>query len=395
MRKAFELRDRVTEDERPGIMANYYLVVTGELEKSLQMLRQCARIHPEDKIVHVNLSAEYSMMGDYEQCAAEGRQAIRLDPDNFDDYGNTVGCYYSAGRRDEAKDLIGQARARGFDSAVGFSAYLLAFLEGDEVEMRREVKSAKGQRWIENAVLSSASDTEAYHGRLRKARELSAEAVDSAERNGAKEAAALWKVNEALREAEFGEAARAREYAKAAMATGSDRDVGVLTALALARAGEAAEAEKILPRLDAQFPLDSLLQHYWLPTVRAAIQLDRGNAEAALEGLQGKTAYELGNPEQFSLGPMYPVYVRGEAYLKARREQDAAEQFKKIIEHPGVIVNFPLGSLAHLQLARALARSGDSAGGRREYQDFFALWKDADPDIPILKAARAEYAKLH
>jgi predicted Zn-dependent protease len=217
--------------------------------------------------------------------------------------------------------------------------------------------------------------------------------VDSAERNGAKEAAALWKVNEALWEAEFGQAARASEYAKAAIATGSDRDVGVLAALALARAGESAQAEKILARLNAQFPLDSLLQHYWFPTVRAAIELDHGSAEAAIKALQGKTGYELGNPEQFNLGPMYPVYVRGEAYLKARREHDAAEQFRKIIEHPGVIVNFPLGSLAHLQLARALAVSGDTMGARREYQDFFALWKDADADIPILEQAKAEYRK--
>lgn len=394
MRKAFELRDRVSENERSGIVAHYYLVVTGELEKSLQAWRQCARIHPEDKWAHVNLSALYSMIGEYEKCAAEGREAVRLDPENFDDYGNTIGCYTALGRFDEAKALIQQARSKGLSNSVGFSAYLLAFLEGDEAEMQHEIKAAKGLRWIENAVLSSASDTEAYHGRLRKARALSAEAVDSAGRYGAKETAALWKVNEALREAEFGHTVHAIEYAKAAMATGSDPGVGVLAALALARAGESAQAEKMLARLDAQFPLNSLLQYYWFPTVRAAIALDSGSAEAAIEALQGKTAYELGSPEQFNLGPMYPLYIRGIAYLKARQPQAAAEQFRKIIEHPGIIVNFPLGSLAHLQLARALAMAGDTEGARREYRDFFTLWKDADSDIPILQQAKQDYAKL-
>ena len=261
--------------------------------------------------------------------------------------------------------------------------------------MQRELNLAKQKRWLEDAVLSAASDTEAYHGRLRKARDLSAEAFDSAERNGAKESAALWKVNEALREAEFGNAMRAREDARAAMNVGGNRDVSVLAALALARAGEPGQGLRIVERLNARFPLNSLLQHYWFPTIRAAAELDRGNAQAAIEALQGKTAYELGCPAPFNLGPMYPVYLRGEAYLKARRERDATEQFRKIIEHPGITMNFPLGSLAHLQLGRALVLSGDTAGARREYQDFFALWKDADADIPILKEAKAEYAKLN
>ena len=260
--------------------------------------------------------------------------------------------------------------------------------------MQRQLNVAKEKRWMEDAVLSAASDTEAYHGHLRKARELSAEAIDVAERNGGKEAAAAWSVNQALREAEFGNAARAQENARAAIGAGDNRDVEVQAALALSRAGEPVQARNIIEKLNAQYPLNSFLQHYWFPTIRAAIELNQGNAEAAIDALQGKTAYELGVPPGLNLGPMYPVYIRGEAYLKARRPQDAAEQFRKMIEHRGVTMNFPLGSLAHLQLARALAMSGDTAAARREYQHFFALWKDADPEIPVLQTAKAEYAKL-
>lgn len=393
LRKAFQLRDRVTEQERFTIMAAYYLVVTGELEKSLAICRQWARTYPRDAIAHVDLSAEYGMMGDFEKGAAEGEEAIRVDPDNYKDYGNPFGAYCALNRLDKANGIVEQARARGLDCAVNL-AYTLAFLKGDEAEMTRERTLVRGKRWMEDAVVSAASEIAALHGRLRKARELSAEAIDTAERNGAKETAALWKVNEALREAEFGSAARAREYAKTAMDLGGERDVDELAALALARAGDSRQAQRIMARLDAQFPLDSFLQHYWLPTIRAAIELTHGNADGAIEALEGKTAYEMGDPPQFNLGPMYPVYVRGEAFLKAKRPQDAAAQFRKIIEHPGITLTFPLGSLAHLQLARALAMSGETANASREYQDFFALWKDADSDIPILRAARLEYAKL-
>lgn len=394
LRRAFELRDRVTQHERLIIMATYYLVVTGELEKSLAISRQWARTYPKDVIAHIDLSAEYGLMGDYEKAAAEGEEAIRIDPDNFKDYGDPFGDYLALNRLDKAKALLEQAQARGLDAALAFPEYTLALLEGNEAKAREKLSVAKGQRWIEDAVLSSASDTEAYHGRLTNARELSAEAVDAAERNGARESAAMWKVNEALREAEFGNAARARQNARAAMGAGGNRDVDALAALALARAGDSAQADKILKRLDAQFPLNSLLQRYWFPTVRAAMELNRGNAAAAIQALEGKTAYELGCPEPFNLGPMYPVYVRGLAFLKAKQPQRAAGQFKNILVHRGIVLNFPIGALAHVQLARALAMSGDTAGARDEYQNFFALWRDADSDIPILQSARLECARL-
>jgi tetratricopeptide (TPR) repeat protein len=393
LRKAFELRDRVAEQERFQIMATYYLVVTGELEKSLAICRQWARTYPQDVIAHVDLSAEYDFMGESEKAAAEGEEAVRLDPVNYKDYGNPFAAYCALNRLHKAEAMVEQARERGLDCAVNL-AYTLAFLEGDEAEMKRQLSLVRGKRWMEDSVVSEASDVEAYQGHLRKARELSAEAIDTAERNGAHDTAALWKVNEALREAEFGNARRAREDAKAAVGVGGDRDVDVLAAVALARAGDSRQAQQMMAGLDARFPLDSFLQHYWFPTIRATVALNEGNADAAIEALQGKTAYELGAPPQLNVGPMYPVYVRGQAFLKAKRPQDAAAQFRKIIEHPGVTMTFPSRSLAHLQLGRALAMSGDTAGARREYQDFFSLWKDADADIPILKTAKAEYARL-
>ncbi len=338
---------------------------------------------------HVDLSDEYGLTGDYEKAAAEGREAIRRDPNNYLVYGNTFGAYCALNRLADAKTLIQQARTRGMDASVEFPAYSLAFLEGDEAEMRGDLLSARGKRWLGDAIVSSASDTEAYHGSLTAARELSAEAIDAADRNGAKETAALWRVNEALREAEIGNAARARDEAKAALTEGSDRDVGVLGALALARVGDSGAAQAIVERLTTRFPLDSFLHHYWFPAIHAAIELNAGNAPRAIEALQGKTGYELGNPPQFNLGPMYPVYIRGEAFLQARQPQAAASQFRNIIQHPGVIKNFPLASLAHLQLARSLALQGGTAEARKEYQHFFALWKDADPDISILRGGES------
>ena len=394
LRKSFDLRDRATERERLEIMSVYYLVVTGEWEKSLTTTRQWARSYPDDVSAHVDLADEYATIGDYENAVAEGREAIRLDPNHYLVYGNTFGAYCALNRLSDARALIQQARAHGDYVGVEFPGYTLAFLDGDESEMRRALVSARGKRWLGDAVVSSASDTDAYHGRLTAARELSAEAIDAAERNGAKETAALWRVNEALREAEFGNAARARELARFAMAEGSDRDVGVLGALALARAGDSADARPVMDRLASRFPLDSYLHHYWFPTIRAAVALNAGSPSAAIEALQGKTAYELGHPPQFNLGPMYPVYIRGEAFLKANEPDGAVAQFRNIIEHRGVTVNFPLASLAHLQLARALAMQRDQTGARREYDAFFALWKDADRDIPVLRAAHAEYARL-
>jgi tetratricopeptide (TPR) repeat protein len=246
-----------------------------------------------------------------------------------------------------------------------------------------------------DVLISDQSDTSAYHGRLREARSLSQRAVEVAKRADAKEEAAVWQANAALREAELGNPVEARKNTTAALALSAGRDVAVLAALALARAGDTAEAQKLVEKLDKENPLSTLIQGYWLPTIRAAVELNRGNTERALALLQASSAFEQGEPAPFLvLGTMYPMYVRGEAYLKAGQGRQAAVEFQKILDHRGIVLNFPLGALSHLQLARAYRLAGDTAKARSAYQDFFALWKDADPDIPILREAKAEYAKL-
>jgi tetratricopeptide (TPR) repeat protein len=260
-----------------------------------------------------------------------------------------------------------------------------------------------GKPGAEDILLSAESDTQADYGRLEKARQLSAQAEESAKRNDSKETAAFWQGNEALREAEFGNPADALKQALEALNLAPGRDVKVEAALALARGGDVTAAGKLVEALNQEFPLDTLMQNYWLPTVRAAIELQRHDSAKAIGILQASTPYELADPPPFSAGTMYPVYLRGEAYLSAGLSAGktagedgglAAAEFQKILDHSGVIVNFPLSALSHLGLGRARALSGDLAGARTAYQDFFALWKDADPDIPVLQQAKAEYAKL-
>ena len=214
-------------------------------------------------------------------------------------------------------------------------------------------------------------------------------------RNNAKETAALWRANESLREAEFGNAARARQGATDALALSAGRPVALLSALALARAGDVGQSEKLLEKLNREYPLDTTIQGYWLPTVRAALQLDRRNSQGAIEVLQRASTYESAEPSPFQyFGAIYPAYVRGQAYHKMGRALQAATEFQKFLDRRGVIMNFPLGALAHLGRARAYALANDNSKSRAAYQDFFGIWKDADPDIPILKEAKAEYAKL-
>jgi tetratricopeptide (TPR) repeat protein len=247
----------------------------------------------------------------------------------------------------------------------------------------------------EDGQLSDESDTEAYYGRLRKARELTQQAVESAKRNGAADTAALWQVNEALREAEFSNSALARKTAADAMSSSSRPDIELLAALALARSGDTVQSSALADKISAEFDRDTMIQAYWLPTIRAAIAINRGDGKKAVELLSVASPYELGEPLQSpSHGTLYPVYVRGEAYLRVGDGEQAATEFQKMIDHRGIVTNFPLGALAHLQLGRAYALQGDTAKAKTAYQDFLTLWKDADLDVPILKEAKAEYAKL-
>jgi tetratricopeptide (TPR) repeat protein len=273
--------------------------------------------------------------------------------------------------------------------------YYLAFLRGDAAGMLQHFNSAMGKPGEEDIMLVMQSATEAYYGRLSKAREFSRRAVDSARKNEANETAARWQVYSALSEVEVGNPAQARQLIAAALALAPGRNVRVLAALALARTGESAQAEKLADGLNRELPRDLIMQGYVLPTVRAMSTLKRGDGKRALELLEPASEYELAQPPAFSLStPLYPPYVRGQAYLRLGQANQAAAEFQKIIAHRGLVGNYPLGVLAHLQLGRAYALAGDTAKARAAYLEFFDLWKDADPDIPILKQAKVEYAKL-
>jgi len=394
--KAYELRDRVSQREKYYISAQYYTNVTGEVEKAIEQYELWIQNYPRDAIPYTNLAVSYVIEAQYEKSAAQTREALRLDPNNVLIYTNLGQDYLALNRPDEAKATFEQAAANHLDDPyLHLNMYYLAFLQGDVAAMQHQVSWAMGKPGTEDLLLSAHSDTEAYNGRLAKARDLSQHAVDSAKSNDARETAAIWAVNQALREAEFGNATQARQFASAALALAPlGRDVQLLAALALARAGDSVTAQKFVDKLNSDFPLSTILQHYWLPIVQAEIELAHGNPTRAIEVLHSASTYELGDPPQFQPGTLYPVYVRGQAYLRAGNGTAAAEEFQKIIDHRGIVLNFPLGALAHAGLARACALSGDTARAKGAYQDFFALWKDADPAIPILKEAKAEYAKL-
>ena len=264
--------------------------------------------------------------------------------------------------------------------------------------MHEQVAWGLGKPAVEDVFFNLESDTAAYNGSFAKARAFSQRAVDSATRTGGRETAAAWKANEGLREIEIGNASRSKKAAAEALALNRGRDVTVAVALTFARAGETVQAQKLAEELDKEFPLDTLMQGYALPTIRAAIELRKNNPDKAIDSLETTAPYEMGRTNQTGAGgfldSLYPVYVRGQAYLRLGQGQQAAAEFQKMIDHPGIVLNFVTGALAHLQLGRAQVMMGDKVAARKSYQHFLTLWKDADPDIPIYQQAKAEYARL-
>jgi serine/threonine protein kinase/tetratricopeptide (TPR) repeat protein len=394
-KKAFDLRNRVSERERLSIEGTYYVNVTGELEKAVQVFREYVQGYPNDTDAHGSLGATLYQLGQWDESATECLKALRLNPD--DGY---IASYLMAddlvlNRLDDAKAVYEQGRARklqnGFPESI---MYVLSVGEGNATGMQQHFEAAMGKPGIEDILMTMQSDTEAYYGHLRRAREFSQRAVESARKNDAKETAALWQAYGALHEAEFGNAREASKQAQAALSLTPGRDVRVLAAMALARAGNTTEATKLTDSLNQEFPLDTVVQSHVLPTIRAMLALNLGQGEQALRLLAVTSGYELAVPQAFinTQPPLYPIYVRGQAYLKARQGQQAGAEFQKMIAFRWM--SYPLGALARLQLGRAYAMTGDKGKAQTAYQNFFNLWKDADPDIPILKEAKAEYAKL-
>jgi serine/threonine protein kinase/tetratricopeptide (TPR) repeat protein len=399
MKKAYELRERVSEREKFYISAHYFDTATGEVAKAIPFYEQWIQSYPRNDVPHINLAVIYSVLGQHEKAANEFREALRLQPDNVTNYGNLAGVYLNLDRMDEAKAVVDQAAARNLDDPnLRFDLYGLAFLKGDAAGMQQQLNWGLGKAVAEEFMLSTQSDTEAYFGRLNQAREFSRRAVESAKHNDAVEPAALLQAEAAMHEAELGNPAQARQAANAALALATGRDVEILEALALARAGDATRAQTIVDKLSSDFPLSTVVQSYWLPTIRAAIELNRGNAAKAIESLRVTAPYELGAPPP-GFWTLYPIRLRGQAFLQAHEGSAAINEFQKILSHRGLVQNSVTLSLAHLGLARAYALDAGKDPAIRDkaraaYQDFFALWKDADADLPVLKEAKAEYAKL-
>ena len=397
MQKAYDLRDRATEPERYHIAANYYMDVSGELDKANEVLEQWAHSYTRDVHPLVALALNHNLVGQYDQAITELQQALRINPNNSSCYLNLIANYAALNRVQDATDIYNAALARKLDHPIlHVNRYGVAFLSDDTAEMQRQMASLAGKAGLEDLLLSVQSDTEAYAGHFHNARELSRQAADSARRNDKNEAAAEWMLNAALREAEVGASPQARAQITAASSLAPSRDVRVLTALALARSGDAARAQTMADELSRSAPANTLANCYWLPTIRATVELSRHRPENAIRQLQSASPCELGepNPQAQIGGTLYPAYVRGEAYLANGNAQQAVAEFQKFIDHSGVVQNFVLGPLARLQLGRAYFATGDTAKANVQYQNFFARWKDADPDIPILKQAKAEYKKL-
>jgi serine/threonine protein kinase/tetratricopeptide (TPR) repeat protein len=404
--KAFQLREHASEREKLAITGNYYQYVTGELDKAAQTYQEEIESYPRDYRAHLDLGNVYMFEGQYEKATGLYRQCLRLSPDNVAPYADLANNLISLQRFDEARQIIHEAQGRKLEHYILHNAlYALAFLGSDSTAM------AEQQQWFsgrpeENSGLALASDTEAYGGHLGKARELTKRAVDSAIRADNKESGALWQVNAALAQAAYGNAAEAQESAAEALRlVPTSQGVEVEAALAFAMAGDTARAESLAQDLNKRFPSDTQIQSLWLPAIQAQLALDKKNQAAALNVLQAASTIELGQIAFLNnISCLYPTYVRGGSYLAAGQGSAAAAEFQKILDHSGTVWNCWTGALAHLGVARGNAlQSRTSKGADADaarvralaaYKDFFTLWKDADPEIPILKEAKAEYAKL-
>jgi DNA-binding winged helix-turn-helix (wHTH) protein/Flp pilus assembly protein TadD len=393
-RKAYALRERVSERERFPIEIDYYMVATEELEKAAQICEQWQRTHPRDYEPYANLSYIFAALGNHEKALQEAREFVRLEPNDVIGYNNLGSAYTNLNQLNEAEEVGNQANARQLESeGLLLNRYELAFLKNDTAQMTQVAAAAMGQAGAEDLLLAAQADTEAWHGKLKNARELTQGAIESAERNDANETAASYQAAAALREVESGNWKQARRDVDAAMKLAPNRNVRIFTALVLARVGDRAAAEKIAADLDKTFPLDTLVQRYWLPCIRAAVALQTKDPHRALELLKTASAIEFSQPAQVNV-ILCPAYLRGAAYLLLHDGNVAAAEFQKFVDHRGLVGNFPWGALARLGLARAYVLQGDTVSARAAYQDFLMLWKDADPDITILKQAKAEYAKL-
>jgi len=396
-RKAYELRGHVSEWEKFYIESHYHHFVTGDLEKARQSYELWSQIYPREQVPPNNLGVVYQTLGQYDKSLNEFREALRLSPADSLNFGNLVLAYIHLNRLDDARTLANEALSKNLDSSdLRVSLYQLAFLKNDLPGMAQQVSWSAGKPGKENIMLYLEAGTAAYSGKLIAARELSRQASTSAARAGEEEMAAGCESAAALWEALYGNASQARQRAAGTLAQSNGRDSQFVAAFALALIGDSARAQALTDDLQNRFPQDTVVQFNYLPTLRAQLALALpNNAARAVDALSSATPYELGVPgSSIFWTNLYPVYVRGQAFLASREGTRAAAEFQKILDWPGVAVNEPIAALAHLGLARSYDLAGDAPKSRAAYQDFLTLWKYSDPDVPVLNAAKAEYEKL-
>src|SRR5580692_2829429 len=395
-KKSFELRQRVSEQEKYYIESHYYHFVTGNLEEAGKAYELWGQAYPRESVPPANLGVVYQALGQYDKALEDFREAWRRVPDDALNYSNLVISYISLDRLKEAAATSAEAERKNLDSAdLHLYLYELGFLQHDSGGMSQQVAWAAGKPRPESLLLYFEGNTAAYSGQLDKSREFFQQAVASAERAGEKDRAAADEATAALYEALFGNSAPARQRAAVAATQAIGPDGRFAAGLAFALAGDSTKAQGIVDDLAKRFPEDTIVQFNYLPTIRAQIALGRNDAAKAADTLQAASSYELGTAggTTFSTN-LYPIYVRGQAYLAAKQGARAAAEFQRIVDWRGVVANEPIGALAHLGLARAYAMQGEVFQARTAYVDFLTLWKDADPGIPVLTQAKAEYGRL-
>jgi serine/threonine protein kinase/Flp pilus assembly protein TadD len=395
VRKAFELRERVSEREKFYIASHYGHFVTGNLEAARKSYELWAQTYPRDHVPSNNLAVIYNNLGDYPSALARAQQTLKMNPGSGISYSNLVSAYVSLNRLDEARATAEDAKARNLDSPLNHaSLYMLDFLQHDPSGMEQEAARLMGKAGYEDIMLYYQADTASCAGQFAKAKEFTQRAAESAQRADEKETAAAYQAEGSLRAALVGDMAFAKQQAQAALALSDGGDVKAMAAIALGLAGDSAPAMRVADDLDKRLPEDTIVQFDYVPMIRAAVALHNGAADKALAALAPSAPYELGAASQNLNFLLYPVYLRGEANLAAKQGTAAAAEFQKILDHLGVVLNEPITALARLGLGRAYILAGDRDRAKTAYQDFLVLWKDADTGTPILQQAKAEYANL-
>jgi eukaryotic-like serine/threonine-protein kinase len=391
-RKAYEFRNRASEREKFYIESMYFHGA-GDLERADQTCKEWIQAYPKDATPYAFLALSYENKGQFDQAVAQAMEEVRITREGCAAYTNLVSDYVSLNQTERANAAFEEARSRKVDCpSLRWAKYLASFLRRDVTGMQEQMTWATSTPGAEDYMMSVQSDTEAYFGHLAKARELTERSAVLARHADSPETAAYYVVSEALRDVEIGDLTRARREATESLALSSGRDVAVGAALTFARLGDTARMQKLAGQLNQDFPLDTMMQDYTLPTIRAALEVQKHHWGKAIDVLKVVSPYELGGTS--ALGAFYPAYVRGQALLELGQAHAAIAEFQKLSNHPGVVANNVIGALADLQMARAYRAAGEKKNSLTEYQGFLTLWKDADPNIPILKAAKREYATL-